>query len=69
MRRMIMYRYDSWTESCGCCSNNSSTYDLYENGILVSEDNWCDLCADEDELREFLKHLEPFDINSNCEWF
>lgn len=69
MRRMITYRYYSWVENCGCCSDSSSTYDIHEDGICVSEDNWCDLCNNEEELREVLKALEPFDVNSNSEWF
>jgi hypothetical protein len=69
MTRKIMYRYDSWTEGCGCCSNSSSTYDVYEEGTLVSEDNWCTLCCDEEDLRECLKHLEPFDVDPDSWWF
>lgn len=69
MIRKIMYRYNSWTEGCGCCSNSSSTYDVYEDGILISEDNWCDLFSNEQELREGLKHLEPFYVDPDCWWF
>lgn len=69
MKRIITYNYDSWTEGCGCCSNSSSTYDVYEDGICVSYDNGCDLCTDEGELREILKHLEPFDIDPDSRWF
>ncbi len=63
MTRLIMYRYNSWTEGCGCCSNSESLYDVYEDGVLVSEAKWCDLFSNEVELREGLKHLEPFDID------
>lgn len=69
MKRVITYYYDSWTEGCGCCSNSSSTYSIYEDGKLVSEDNWCDLCSNEEELRAALKHLEPFEINIDSWWF
>ncbi len=69
MKRVIEYRYDSWVEGCGCCSNSSSTYDLYEDDILVSQDNWCDYCENEKDLREALEHLEPFHIDSNSRWF
>lgn len=69
MKRLIMYRYDSWTEGCGCCSNSESLYDLYEDGVIVSEANWCELAENGEDLRRILKHLEPFDIHSDCEWF
>lgn len=69
MTRTIMYRYDSWIEGCGCCSNSPSTYDVYEDGVLVSEDNWCDLFCDEEDVRNGLKHLEPFHVDSNSRWF
>jgi hypothetical protein len=64
-----MYRYSSWTEGCGCCSNSESLYDVYEDGVLVSEANWCDLFSNEQELREGLKHLEPFYVDPDCWWF
>ena len=64
-----MYRYDSWTEGCGCCSNSSSTYDVYEDGKCVSEGNWCDLAENEEDLRRILVHLEPFDVDPDSWWF
>lgn len=73
MKRTIMYRYDSWTEGCGCCSNSESVYEIWEenDGIMlcVSEGNWCDLAQNEEELREILKHLEPFDVDPDSWWF
>lgn len=69
MKRIITYNYDSWTEGCGCCSNSSSTYDVYEDGVCVSCDNWCEVSENEDDLREILKHLEPFDIDPDSRWF
>lgn len=69
MTRTITYNYDSWTEGCGCCSNSSSTYDVYEGGICVSYDNWCYLCSNEADLREILSHLEPFDVDPDSRWF
>ena len=70
MKRVIEYRYDTWLEGCGCCSDSSSTYDLYEDGVCVSFDNWCAYCENEGELREALKNLEPFEIDEdNCRWF
>lgn len=69
MKRLITYRYDSWTEGCGCCSNSESLYDVYEDGVLVSEANWCELAQDEADLRRILKHLEPFDVDPDSWWF
>ena len=70
MKRTITYRYDSWTEGCGCCSNSSSTYDMYEDGFCVLGDNWVELCEDEAELREKLAGLEPFEVDEDsCRWF
>ena len=69
MKRLIMYRYNSWTEGCGCCSNSESLYDVYEGGVLVSETNWCELAQDEADLRGILKHLEPFDVDPDSWWF
>lgn len=69
MKRVITYRYDTWLEGCGCCSNSSSTYDVYEDGKYISEDNWCDLAQNEEDLRRILAHLEPFDVDPDSWWF
>lgn len=70
MKRVITYRYDSWLEGCGCCSNSSTTFDVYEDGVLVSEDNWCEWASNEEELREILTDMEPFEVDEdNCRWF
>lgn len=69
MKRVIEYWYESWTEGCGCCSNSSSTYSMWEDGELVVEDNWCELAENEEELREYLRNLEPFEVSSNSRWF
>lgn len=75
MKRLIMYRYNSWTEGCGCCSNSESVYEVWEDTygdnvlVCVSEGNWCDLFSNEQELRDGLKHLEPFYVDPDCWWF
>lgn len=69
MKRLIKYEYLSWTEGCGCCSNSSSTYDVYEDDVLVSYDNWCEWISNEEELREELKHLLPFEVDPDSKWF
>ena len=69
MKRVIKYEYYSWTLGCECCSDSSSTYDMWEDGVLVDEDVWCKLCSDEQELREVLEHLLPFNVHPDSEWF
>ena len=69
MKRTIMYRYDSWTEGCGCCSNSESVYEVWEDGVCVSEGNSCELFETEVDLRDGLKHLEPFDVDPDSWWF
>lgn len=69
MKRVIKYEYYSWDLGCGCCSDSYSSYDIYEDGVLVDEDVWCEYASDEQELREILAHLEPFDVHSDCTWF
>lgn len=68
MKRLIMYRYNSWTEGCGCCSNSESIIELYEDNILLKEIH-CVVCGNEAELRIELKHLEPFDVDPDSRWF
>ena len=69
MTRKIMYRYDSWTEGCGCCSNSESVYEIWEDDICVSEGNCCYLAENEEDLRRILAHLEPFDVDPDSWWF
>jgi len=69
MKRVIRYTYYSWGMGCGCCSDSASTYDMWEDGRLVEEDQWCEWCSNEEELREVLAHLEPFEVAEDCEWF
>mgnify|MGYP006878018198 FL=1 len=69
MKRVIRYTYYSWDLSCGCCSGAASTYDMWEDGRLVEKDVWCEYCSNEEELREALAHLEPFEVAEDCEWF
>lgn len=69
MRRLIKYEYYSWTEGCECCSNSSSTFDMWEDGVQVAFENYVPICASEQELRDELIHLEPFDIHSECRYY
>lgn len=69
MKRLVQYVYESWLEPCGCCSDSSSTYFMWEDGKLVHDNYSCEYCENEEELREVLKHLEPFDISrDSCYW-
>ena len=69
MNRVICYSYRTFDVGCGCRSDSSSTYDLFEDGKLVGDDLWCPVMENEEQLREYLAHLEPFDVDSNSEWF
>ena len=69
MKRVIEYRYHYWDLGCECCSDSSSSYCMYEDGVLVEEDAWCELCSDEEELKDVLKELLPFDVHPDSEWF
>lgn len=63
--RLIKYEYYSYTLGCECCSESSSTYDLWEDGELVGDVVDCPLCENEEDLRKHLAHLEPFDVHSD----
>lgn len=69
MKRVIKYEYLCWDLGCGCCSDSYSSYDMWEDGILVEEDVWCEWASNEEELREILAHLEPFDVHYESKWF
>lgn len=69
MKRVIEYRYDSWTLGCGCCSDSSSTYSMWEDGNLVVDDQWCEWIEDEQELREYFSEYEPFEVSSYTQYF
>lgn len=69
MKRVVEYQYESWLENCGCCSDSSSTYSVWEDGVLVTDDQGLHLCENESELREALVHLEPFDVSPDTNYF
>ncbi|WP_207880399.1 hypothetical protein [Pseudomonas sp. 32_A] len=69
MKRVIKYEYRYLTLGCDCCHDSSSSYCMYEDGALVDEDVWCEYASNEEELREILAHLEPFDVHPESEWF
>lgn len=69
MRRLVKYEYFDYLLGCGCCSDASSTYTVWENGVITQDEVSCRYIEDEDDLREELSHLEPFDIHSGSRWF
>lgn len=69
MKRVIEYTYYSFMLGCDCCSDSTSSYNMWENGDLVAEDVVCDLYENEKELRESLAHLEPFAVSEDSRWF
>lgn len=69
MKRLIKYTYYSWVLGCECCSDSTSTYDMWEDGVLIQEDCFCEWAGNEEELREILSHLEPFQVHPDSKWF
>ena len=69
MKRLISYSYRTFDLGCGCCSESFSTYDVFEDGKLVGDDVSCPVMENEEELRKYLAHLEPFDVDSDSQWF
>lgn len=69
VRRVVSYQYTSWVENCGCCSDSASEYSVWEDGVLVTEDQSVKLCENEAELRLALAELEPFEIDDNTNYF
>lgn len=48
MKRIISYSYRTFDLGCGCCSDSSSTYDIFENGWMVGDDLWCPVMENEE---------------------
>lgn len=69
IRRLIKYEYYSVTLGCGCCHEGTSYYTLWENGVETRTEETCPIMSDEQDLRGYFDHLEPFDIHSECEFF
>ena len=69
MRRVISYGYTIFDLGCGCCSESFSSYDVFEDGKLVGDDVSCPVMENEEELRDYLAHLEPFDVDSDSQYF
>lgn len=73
MTTKVRYVYNSWTESCGCCSNSDSYIEMWTAERGWEEHHCYELCSNEDELKEYLKEayptLEDYEIVYNCEWF
>lgn len=68
-RRLIHYTYRIVDMGCGCCHEGRSEYSVWENGVPIVADQACSVMGDEQDLRDYFPHLEPFDIHSECEFF
>lgn len=66
--RVIRYEYNTFLLGCECCSDSESFYEQYEDFKLIDSDSLC-CCANEQELREYLAHLEPFEVDPDSRWF
>lgn len=69
MKRVVLYQYNTFDLGCGCCSDSFSTYDVFEDGVLVVDDRSCRVLESEEQLREYLVHLEPFDVRPDTIYF
>jgi hypothetical protein len=69
MKRVIEYTYRTFDIGCGCCSDSSSEYDLFEDCQIISWGNQCGYCSDEKDLRSELSHLEPFEISKDSTYY
>lgn len=70
MNRVVFY--ECWTQplGCGCCYETISEYSVYEDGKMTTNlPIACGLCENEEDLRKELAHLEPFDVDSDSQWF
>lgn len=69
MKRLIEYQYNIVDQGCGCCHMGFSEYSMWEDGVLVTDDCSVEVCSDEEDLRNQLGYLEPFDVSLNSRWF
>lgn len=69
MKRVILYEYNTFDLGCGCCSDSFSAYDVFEDGVLVVDERSCHVLENEEQLREYLAHLEPFDVHPDTKYF
>lgn len=69
MQRVIKYEYYGWLENCGCCSDSSSSYTIYEDGVCTLREQRCNVVSNDEELRELLEWLEPFDIHTDTMYY
>lgn len=69
MKRVVLYQYNTFDLGCGCCSDSFSTYDVFEEGVLVVDDQSCHVIESQEQLREYLVHLEPFDVHPDTKYF
>lgn len=68
-KKVIEYQYRSWLEGCGCCSNSETYYDVYIDDKLVESEVYIGYIENEQELREELAHLEPFEVHLDTTYF
>ncbi len=70
MKRVVLYEYNTFDLGCGCCSETYSEYSAYEDGKMTTNlPIPCKLCENEEELRKELAHLEPFEVDSESQYF
>lgn len=67
--RTVEYSYRIVNVGCGCCHEVQSQYSVWESEFPLVADEDCPVMSDEQDLRDYLSHLEPFDIDPNSVYF
>lgn len=67
--RTVEYSYRIVDMGCGCCHEGESQYSLREDGFPLLADEDCPVMDSEQDLRDYLSHLEPFSIDPNSVYF
>lgn len=67
--RTVEYSYRIVDMGCGCCHEGKSQYSVWEDAIPTIADEDCPIMNDEQDLRDYFSHLEPFNVDSNSVYF
>lgn len=67
--RTVEYSYRIVVRGCGCCHEGQSHYSVWEGGFPVVADEACPIMSDEQDLRDYFSHLEPFDVEPTSEFY
>lgn len=68
MKRVIFYEYFTRDVGCGCCNEGISEYTVVNDNVSELP-VCCPLFETEEELRKYLSFLEPFEVDSESQYF